>query len=115
MQFRRIRKKEIELCSKYLVRELTVLGYNSRFIFSCLNKVFFLKSVNDVASLETFFSCFDSEVKGIFGDILQFIKNLRNLVDYYRKKCLKFYCYLDNNKFRRYSKDEGYSVIELKI
>mgnify|MGYP000886165996 len=35
------RKKEIELCSKYLVRELTVLGYNSRFIFSCLNKVFF--------------------------------------------------------------------------
>ena len=109
------RKKEIELCSKYLVRELTVLGYNSRFIFSCLNKVFFLKSVNDVASLETFFSCFDSEVKGysVYFIVHKELAKFSGLLS--EKMPENSIVILDNNKIPKgIQKIEGYSVIEIK-
>ena len=110
------RKKEIELCSKYLVRELTVLGYNSRFIFSCLNKVFFLKSVNDVASLDTFFSCFDSEVKGysVYFTVHKELAKFSGLLS--EKMPENSIVILDNNKIPKgIQKIEGYSIIEIKI
>lgn len=109
------RKKEIELYSKYLVRELTVLGYNSRFIFSCLNKVFFLKSVNDVASLDDFFSCFDSEVKeySAYFTVHKELAKFSGLLS--EKMPENSIVILDNNKIPKgIQKIEGYSVIEIK-
>lgn len=109
------RKKEIELCSKYLVRELTVLGYNSRFVFSCLNKVFFLKSVNDITSLDTFFSCFDSKAKeySVYFTVHKELAKFSGLLS--EKIPENSIVILDNDKIPKgIQKIQEYSVIEIK-
>ena len=80
-----------------------------------LNKVFFLKRVNDVASLETFFSCFDSEVKGysVYFTVHKELAKFSGLLS--EKMPENSIVILDNNKIPKgIQKIEGYSVIEIK-
>ena len=56
-------KKQIDVYSRCFVRELTVFGYDSRYIFACLNRIFYAKRVNDISSLDKFFDCFESNKK----------------------------------------------------
>lgn len=56
-------KKEINNYSKKFVRELTVLGYDSRYVFSCLNKVFYSKKVENIRSVDKFFAYFNNKIK----------------------------------------------------
>ena len=55
------KKSDIEKYSILYVRELTVVGYDARYIFKCLNNVFYTNEVSNLDSLDRFFSCFDSK------------------------------------------------------
>lgn len=108
-------KKEIDIYSKYFVRELTVLGYDSRYIFSCLNKIFYTKKVKDIESMNNFFGCFDLEEKE-YSVYLNIHKELAKFSNQLSEKLSKnaFYILDDSNIPKGIQKIAGYNIVEIK-
>ena len=108
-------KKQIDLYSKYFVRELTVLGYNSRYIFDCLNRIFYTKNVYDINSIEVFFKCFESEEKE-YSVYLTIHKELAKFGMLLSEKIPKnSFCILDDSEIPKgIQKIKGYNVVEIK-
>lgn len=108
-------KKQIDVCAKCLVRELTVLGYNSRYIFACLNKIFYAKKVNDIGSVDEFFSCFDCREKE-YSVYLTIHKELAKFSELLALKLPKnSFNILNNDSIPKgIQQIEGYNVVEIR-
>lgn len=53
------KKKEIDRVLLQFVCEAKNQGYNIKYIYGCLNKVFFTKEVNSIESIDEFIDCFN--------------------------------------------------------
>ena len=108
-------KKQIDLYAKNFVRELTVLGYNSRYIFSRLNKIFYNDTVSDFGSMNRFFDCFDCEVKK-YSVYLTIKKELAKFSGLLHEKLPQdsFFVLVDDAIPRGIQKIERYNVVEIK-
>jgi len=108
------RKREIEEYSKAFIRELTVTGYNSRYIFVELKDIFFNKIVRDITSLDTFFQCFDMK-KHSFAVYLTVHKDLARLSEMVSNGIIKDEIQvLSNNEIPKgIHCNSGYNIVEL--
>ena len=108
-------KKQIDVYSKCFVRELTVLGYNSRYIFDCLNKIFYAKKVDDISSVDAFFECFNSD-KTEYTVYLTIHKELAKFGELLSPELPEnSFCILDNSSIPKgIQKIEGYNVVEIR-
>lgn len=108
-------KKQIDAYSMCFVRELTVLGYDSRYIFACLNRIFYAKRVNDISSLDVFFDCFESNKK-TYTVYLTIHKELAKFSELLSPELSEnSFCILEKNDIPKgIQKIEGYNVAEIK-
>lgn len=108
-------KKQIDVYSKCFVRELTVLGYNSRYIFDCLNKIFYAKRVSDTGSIDDFFECFNSG-KTEYTVYLTIHKELAKFGELLSPELPEnsFYILDSSSIPKGIQKIEGYNVVEIR-
>lgn len=108
-------KKQIDVYSRCFVRELTVLGYDSRYIFACLNRIFYAKRVNDISSLDTFFDCFESNKK-TYTVYLTIHKELAKFSELLSPELPEnSFCILEKDDIPKgIQKIDGYNVAEIK-
>ena len=108
-------KKQIDSYARNFVRELTVLGYNSRYIFSRLNKIFYNSAVSDFSSMDMFFECFECKNKN-YSVYLTIDKELAKFSGLLGEKLPQdSFCVLEDDDIPRgIQKIDGYNVVEIK-
>lgn len=108
-------KKQMDVYSRCFVRELTVLGYDSRYIFACLNRIFYAKRVNDISSLDKFFDCFESNKK-TYTVYLTIHKELAKFSELLSPELPEnSFCILEKDDIPKgIQKIDGYNVAEIK-
>lgn len=109
------KKSDIEKYSILYIRELTVIGYDARYIYKCLNNVFYKKIISKNDCIEDFFACFSLEGR-MYSVLFSVNEEMASLCEkMHNKSMLNYVKVLNRNEVpKEIGVKEGFKVVSIE-